>query len=142
MKFNCVVVITKFTESEKLSKGSYHAHYRHHRHPRLFRVTITVFVLAPSHDVSYLILDVLEIRRLGPQANRSDERAVLDGRPENQNRQVGVAARRMRVIGMDLVARDLPIDSSPFAKLMQAKPPQGHLQHVGMYGFVATQVQL
>jgi len=114
------------TKSENSREDPYMTHYRHPRHSRILGVRMTRFVSAPSHDISCSIDDILKIGRTGPEANGPDKWTVLDGRPESQNRQIGVAGGRVREIGMDFVARNLPIHSSFLTPLVQFKSPQGH----------------
>jgi len=119
----------------------YMTHYRHLRHSRILGVRITRLVSAPSHDISCPINDILERSCSGPEANWLDERTVLDGRPESQNRQIGVAGDRVRVIGMDFIARNFSIHGSLPTPLMQFKSPQGHHQHIRRYGVIVNELQ-
>jgi len=97
--------------------NSYLIHDWHYRHSWFRGITIK-FVFPPPHNVSFFIDDVLKIGQTRPQANRFDKRIVLDGRSENQNREIGVGGFFVRVIGMDLVIWYLPIQGSISTPLM------------------------
>jgi len=86
-----------------IDEYSYLTHDWHSRHSWFRSIRVTKFVLAPPHNVSNFINDILKIGRTRPQADRFDKRVVLDGRSENQNRKIGVGGIFVHVIGMDPV---------------------------------------